>query len=160
MGCHVTYLEIRNTIDVIPDAPTRLHIIFPLFSVSCHTHLHGPTVNGSCNVPKFALPLCHIIVDDAQRDEEPRQRGFGMLFLQSLTTIDQFPVRERIFVSTTTFRLGSPFCLLCSPACNGVPFLWLKEAGWGRARMTIYVHPRPKPSIPAALPPRLVHYTA
>ena len=83
MYCHVTYSKMRNTIDVIPDAPTRLHvIIFPLFSVSCHTHLHVRTVTGSCNVAKFALPPCHIIVDDAQPDAEPRQRGFGMLFLQ------------------------------------------------------------------------------
>ena len=88
-------------------------------------------MTGSFNVTNFALPPCHI-VDDAQRDEEPRQRGFGMLFVQSLTTSDRFPVRERIFVSTLhSDRLGIPFCLLCSPACNGVPFLWLEEAVWG-----------------------------
>jgi len=106
MDCHITYSKIRNTIDVIPDAPTRLRVIFPLFSFSCHTHLHVPTVTGSCNVAKFALPPCHIIADDALRDAEPRQRGFGMLFLQSLTTTHQFPTRERIFVSSTPFRLG------------------------------------------------------
>jgi hypothetical protein len=80
-----------------------IYVIFPLFSVFCHTHLHGPTVTGSFNVRKFALQPCHI-VDDGQRDEEPRQRGFGMLFLQSLTTSDQFPAREGIFVSTIAFR--------------------------------------------------------
>ena len=57
-----------------------LHVIFPLFSFSFHTHLHVPTVTGSCNVAKFALPPCHIIADAAQRYAEPRQLGFGMLF--------------------------------------------------------------------------------
>jgi hypothetical protein len=38
--------------------------------------------------------------------------------------------KKSLFPPLHSDRLRSSFWLLCSPVCNGVPFLWLKEAGW------------------------------